>query len=167
MAGGFKSAVKERVRYRPGTAPSARFQNGGGRNHGAGNCIRASRFAQHRQRQPRTTIDAQKKVADLPLLGKNPYTFAYHAAGVLHINPQGEHYGSPVRQRRHGLSFDRRRPPFTNEFLLDGAPNTNTSGTMSAASVSCRRRGTEEVAVLNNNYDAQFGRTGGGVVQAR
>ena len=35
-----------------------------------------------------TTIDA-RKVADLPLLGKNPYTFAYHAAGVLHINPQG------------------------------------------------------------------------------
>lgn len=37
----------------------------------------------------RGTLFDSDKIADLPLLGKNPYTLAYQANGVLHINPQG------------------------------------------------------------------------------
>jgi hypothetical protein len=113
-----------------------------------------------------TTIDAQK-VADLPLLGKNPYTFAYHAAGVLHINPQGSITDRPYDNGGMDYLSIAGGRPFTNEFLLDGAPNTNTErNNVGSLSFVPPPEATEEVAVLNNNYDAQFGRTGGGVVQA-
>jgi hypothetical protein len=113
-----------------------------------------------------TTISAQE-VADLPLLGKNPYTFAYHAAGVLHINPQGSITDRPYDNGGMDYLSIAGGRPFTNEFLLDGAPNTNTErNNVGSLSFVPPPEATEEVAVLNNNYDAQYGRTGGGVVSA-
>ena len=92
-----------------------------------------------------TTIDAHK-VADLPLLGKNPYTFAYHAAGVLHINPQGSITDRPDDNGGMDYLSIAGGRPFTNEFLLDEAPKTNMrNGRMSwqpqfrAAAVYCLR----------------------------
>jgi hypothetical protein len=113
-----------------------------------------------------TTISA-KQVADLPLLGKNPYTFAYRAAGVLHINPQGSITDRPYDNGGMDYLSIAGGRPFTNEFLLDGAPNTNTERTnIGSLSFVPPPEATEEVAVLNNNYDAAYGRTGGGVVSA-
>ncbi len=111
-----------------------------------------------------TTIDA-RKVADLPLLGKNPYTFAYHAAGVLHINPQGSITDRPYDNGGMDAINIAGGRAFTNEFLLDGAPNTNTErGRPGSLSFVPPPEASEEFAVLTNNYDAQYGRTGGGVV---
>src|SRR5258708_38504807 len=70
-----------------------------------------------------TTMDAQK-IADLPLLGKNPYTFAYHANGVLHINPQGSITDRPYDNGGIDAVVINGGQAFTNEYLLDGAPNT-------------------------------------------
>jgi hypothetical protein len=54
---------------------------------------------------------------------------------------------------------------FTNEFLLDGVPDTNTETTgPSNLSFVPSPDATEEFKVQTNNYDAQYGRTGGGVV---
>jgi hypothetical protein len=113
-----------------------------------------------------TTISAQN-VADLPLLGKNPYTFAYHASGVLHINPQGSITDRPFDNGGMDYLSIAGGRPYTNEFTLDGAPNTNTErANVGSLSFVPPPEATEEISVLNNNYDAQFGRTGGGVVQA-
>jgi len=113
-----------------------------------------------------TTIDA-RKVADLPLLGKNPYTFAYHATGVLHINPQGSITDRPYDNGGMDYLSIAGGRPFTNEFLLDGAPNTNTErGNPGSLAFVPPPEATEEVGVIVNNYDAQYGRTGGGVVSA-
>lgn len=113
-----------------------------------------------------TTIDAQK-VADLPLLGKNPYALAYHALGVSHINPQGSITDRPYDNGGMDAININGGRAFTNEYLLDGAPNTNTERSRpNSLSFVPPPEATEEVSVMSNNYDAQYGRTGGGVVSA-
>jgi hypothetical protein len=113
-----------------------------------------------------TVIDAQK-IADLPLLGKNPYTFAYHANGVLHINPQGSITDRPYDNGGMDALVINGGQAFTNEYLLDGAPNTNTErGRPGSLSFVPPPEAVEEMAVQSNNYDAQYGRTGGGVISA-
>lgn len=113
-----------------------------------------------------TTIDAQK-VADLPLLGKNPYTLAYHALGVSHINPQGSVTDRPYDNGGMDAITINGGRAFTNEYLLDGAPNTNTERSRpNSLSFVPPPEATEEISVMSNNYDAQYGRTGGGVISA-
>lgn len=113
-----------------------------------------------------TTLDA-RKIADLPLLGKNPYTLAYHGAGVLHINPQGSITDRPYDNGGMDAINIAGGRAFTNEYLLDGAPNTNTErGRANSLSFVPPPEATEELSVLANNYDAQYGRTGGGVISA-
>lgn len=65
------------------------------------------------------------KIADLPLLGKNTYTLAYQANGVLHINPQGSITDRPYDNGGMDAIRINGGQAFTNEYLLDGAPNTN------------------------------------------
>jgi hypothetical protein len=113
-----------------------------------------------------TTLDA-RKVADLPLLGKNTYTLAYHANGVLHINPQGSVTDRPYDNGGMDALLINGGQAFTNEYLLDGAPNTNTErGRPGSLSFVPPPESVEEMAVQSNNYDAQYGRTGGGVISA-
>lgn len=113
-----------------------------------------------------TTLDA-RKIADLPLLGKNPYTLAYHAAGVLHINPQGSITDRPYDNGGMDAIRIAGGRAFTNEYLLDGAPNTNVErGNVNSLSFVPPPEATGEMQVITNNYDAQYGRTGGGVISA-
>jgi hypothetical protein len=105
------------------------------------------------------------KVRDLPLLGRNPFMLAAVSAGVQY---------TPTRQSRSNRPFDNGGMDnfamnggrqFTNEFLLDGVPDTNTETTgPSNLSFVPSPDATEEFKVQTNNYDAQYGRTGGGVV---
>ncbi len=113
-----------------------------------------------------TVIDAQK-IADLPLLGKNTYTLAYHANGILHINPQGSITDRPYDNGGMDALVVNGGQAFTNEYLLDGAPNTNTErGRPGSLSFVPPPEAVDEMAVQSNNYDAQYGRTGGGVISA-
>lgn len=113
-----------------------------------------------------TTLNTQQ-VADLPLLGKNPYALSYHALGIQHINPQGSITDRPYDNGgMDAISVNGGRA-FTNEYLLDGAPNTNTERSRpNSLSFVPPPEATEEVNVMSNNYDAQYGRTGGGVIAA-
>ena len=53
----------------------------------------------------------------------------------------------------------------SNEFLIDGAPNTGTeNGGVGALSFVPSPDAVQEFRVQSNTYDAQFGRTGGGTV---
>jgi hypothetical protein len=115
----------------------------------------------------RGTLFDANKIADLPLLGKNTYTLAYQANGVLHINPQGSITDRPYDNGGMDAIRINGGQAFTNEYLLDGAPNTNVErGNVNSLSFVPPPEAVEEMAVQSNNYDAQYGRTGGGVISA-
>ncbi|MEZ5404315.1 MAG: TonB-dependent receptor [Bryobacteraceae bacterium] len=105
------------------------------------------------------------KVRDLPLLGRNPFLLASLSTGVQY---------TPTRQSRSNRPFDNGGMDsfsmnggrqFSNEFLLDGVPDTNTETTgPTNLSFVPSPDATEEFKVQTNTYDAQYGRTGGGVV---
>ncbi len=52
----------------------------------------------------------REQVADLPLLGRNPFMLAQLSPGVQYTPATGQPLEPPVRQRRHGQLPDQRRP---------------------------------------------------------
>src|SRR5262249_49696550 len=107
----------------------------------------------------------QEKVRDLPLLGRNPFLLAVLASGV-HIQPtQGSISFRPFDNGgMDAISINGGRQ-FTNEFLIDGAPNTGTErGTVGSLSFVPSPDAVQEFRVQSNTYDAQFGPPGGGTI---
>ena len=115
-------------------------------------------------RRAANVID-QATVESQPLSGRNPYALAYTLPGVT------------TQTTRESISFR----PFdnggmdnisinggvtrSNEFLLDGAPNASREGTSQGSLAFVPSPdAVQEVRVSTNTYDAQFGRTGGGVI---
>jgi hypothetical protein len=107
----------------------------------------------------------REQVADLPLLGRNPFMLAQLSPGVQY---------TPATASRSNRPFDNGGMDnfqisggrgFTNEFLLDGVPNTGTE-TVNPNNLSFvpSPDATAEFKVQTSIYDAQYGRTGGGVV---
>ena len=113
----------------------------------------------------RSNVIDQATVESLPLSGRNPYSLAYTLPGVT------------TQATRESISFR----PFdnggmdnisinggvtrSNEFLLDGAPNASREGTnQGSLAFVPSPDAVQEVRVSTNTYDAQFGRTGGGVI---
>ena len=109
-------------------------------------------------------IDAAK-VKDLPLLGRNPFLLAAISTGVQYSPTRGSRSNRPFDNGgMDSFSINGGRQT-TNEFLLDGVPDTNTETTSpSNLSFVPSPDATEEFKVQTNTYDAQYGRTGGGVV---
>ena len=107
----------------------------------------------------------REQVADLPLLGRNPFMLAQLSPGVQY---------TPTTASRSNRPFDNGGMDnfqisggraFTNEFLLDGVPNTGTETTQpNNLSFVPSPDATAEFKVQTSIYDAQYGRTGGGVV---
>jgi hypothetical protein len=105
-------------------------------------------------------IDNQR-VSELPLNGRNPFMLAALSPGVT-FN------GQQVFQRpfdngsiadwsiNGGLNRN-------NDFLLDGAPN-NAIHTGNNIAYVPPVDAVQEFKVVSNGYDAQYGRTGGGVI---
>jgi hypothetical protein len=107
----------------------------------------------------------REKVRDLPLLGRNPFLLAVLASGV-HIQPtQGSISFRPFDNGgMDNISINGGRP-FSNAFLIDGAPNTATErNTIGSLSFVPSPDAVQEFRVQSNTYDAQFGRTGGGTI---
>jgi hypothetical protein len=113
-----------------------------------------------------TVID-QTMVGNLPTFGRNPYILASYSAGV---------YYAPNRASSAERPFDNGgMESFTinggrsgnNEFLLDGAPNTNNSdiaGSGNYITFVPPADAVAEMKVQTSLYDAQYGHTGGGVI---
>lgn len=106
-----------------------------------------------------------RSVQDLPLLGRNPFMLATLSTGVQYIPALASRSNRPFDNGgMDNFSMNGGRQ-FTNEFLLDGVPNTNVEQTQpSNLSFVPSPDATEEFKVQTNTYDAQYGRTGGGVV---
>lgn len=107
----------------------------------------------------------EEKVRDLPLLGRNPFLLAALASGVQITPSQGSISFRPFDNGgMDAISINGGRQR-SNEFLIDGQPNTGTeNGTIGALSFVPSPDAVQEFRVQSNTYDAQFGRTGGGTI---
>lgn len=113
----------------------------------------------------RGQVISREQVADLPLLGRNPFMLTLTAPGVQY---------TPALASRSNRPFDNGGMDnisisggiaTTNELLLDGVPNTSQErGGVGNLSFVPSPDATAEFRVQTNLYDAQYGRSGGGVV---
>ncbi|MEO6815064.1 MAG: carboxypeptidase-like regulatory domain-containing protein, partial [Edaphobacter sp.] len=100
-----------------------------------------------------STVINSKQINDLPLILRDPYQLTLLAPGVVtSTNNDG------------GFSVNGQRDR-NNNFMLDGADNNDTSvpgipGGISSANPDS----TQEFRVITNNFDAEFGRNTGAII---
>lgn len=105
-----------------------------------------------------------KMITELPLNGRQTLSLVMLVPGVA-PNRMMNDPSSPFNMRNN-FSISGARGD-TNELLLDGAPNTlpeGSTGAMTAVAVFPSVDSTQEFKVQSNAYSAEYGRTGGGVV---
>ncbi len=122
------------------------------------------------QTQELSTIVTPTQIANLPSLTRNPYDFVALTGnvsngdnGMTTENPQFQ-AGNPTENgaaRGVGYSINGQRPTGT-EILLDGAENINLFDTSMALIIP--QDAVQEFRVVTNNFDAQYGRASGGVI---
>jgi outer membrane receptor protein involved in Fe transport len=98
-------------------------------------------------------VEDERAIRDLPLVDRDTLQLGLLQAGVFNPDPD-DSSGNPFSvsgQRSESLTF-----------LLDGANNTDFLGNNIV--VSPNPDAVEEFKILTNNYDAEYGRTSGGIV---
>src|SRR5271165_5066229 len=120
------------------------------------------------QTQEQSQIITPEQVADLPSLTRNPYDFIALAGNVSGGdrssqagNPQTSGGGQNNTDRGVGFFINGQRSSGT-EILLDGVENINLFDT--SISLEVAQDAVNEFRVITNNFDAQYGRASGGVV---
>jgi len=103
------------------------------------------------------TIES-KLISDIPTAGRNLFQFQYTLPGVTKTSNYWGNYELYAFGNINGVSINGGRSG-ENEILLDGI--TSTRGSRSA-SFAPGLQAIEEVNVITNTYDAQYGRVGGG-----
>src|SRR5262245_8301428 len=101
------------------------------------------------------------RVNELPLNARNPFMLSYLAPGITYNGPAI--YQRPFDNGAiadWSINGGQNR---NNEFLLDGAPNNSIQGGNNIAYVP-PVDSVQEFKIVTNSYDAQYGRTAGGVV---
>ncbi len=109
----------------------------------------------------RGTVIDQARIAELPLQSRSPMALVVLVAGV-NYNAQAIY----LRPFDNGALADWSMNGGTNrnnEFLLDGVPNNANQGGNNIAYVP-PAEAVQEMKIATNTYDAQYGRTAGGVV---
>ena len=109
----------------------------------------------------RGTVIDSARIAELPLQSRSPMALAVLVAGV-NYNAQAVYLrpfdnGALANWSMNGGATS------NNEFLLDGAPNNANQGGNNIAYVP-PAAAVQEMKIATNSYDAQYGRTAGGVV---
>jgi Carboxypeptidase regulatory-like domain len=102
-----------------------------------------------------------KRIAELPLQARNPFSLSILVAGV-NYNAQAIY----LRPFDNGALADwsmNGGANRNNEFLLDGVPNNANVNGNNIAYVP-PAESVQEFKISTNSYDAQYGRTAGGVV---
>src|SRR5205085_4684379 len=109
------------------------------------------------------------RVTELPLNGRNPINLANLTPGVqFNGNPQFQRPFDNGDNVNFSINGGLRQ---TNEYLLDGVPDdavTNSDATRTRSQQNIAYiptvDATQEFKIVTNFYDAQYGRTGGGIV---
>jgi hypothetical protein len=112
-------------------------------------------------RADRGTVIDSARIAELPLQSRSPMALVPLVAGVnynaqaIYLRPFDN--GALASWSMNGGANS------NNEFLLDGAPNNANQGGNNIAYVP-PAEAVNEMKIATNSYDAQYGRTAGGVV---
>ncbi|HKQ92556.1 MAG TPA: TonB-dependent receptor, partial [Blastocatellia bacterium] len=163
-ANGLKTLVRDGVELRVGDRTQLDFSMEVGAVTETVNVTAQAPLLENATASRGQVID-EAKVRNLPLLGRNPFLLAALSSGVQITPTQGSISFRPFDNGGMdaiSISGGRQR---SNEFLIDGAPNTGTeNGGVGALSFVPSPDAVQEFRVQSNTYDAQFGRTGGGTV---
>src|SRR5712692_6205303 len=112
-------------------------------------------------RADRGLVIDNERVTELPLNARNPFMLSYLAPGITYNGPAI--YQRPFDNGAiadWSINGGQNR---NNEFLLDGAPNNSIQGGNNIAFVP-PVDSVQEFKIVTNSYDAQYGRTAGGVI---
>jgi hypothetical protein len=102
-------------------------------------------------------IDAQK-LQNLPNAGRNPFLFAKLDTSVVPVgDPRFVRFQDQSGSSNISIAGG---PLATNNYLIDGVPVTDSQN---RAVIIPSLEAVDEVKVQSNTYDAEMGRTGGGV----
>ncbi|MEK7407234.1 MAG: TonB-dependent receptor [Acidobacteriota bacterium] len=107
----------------------------------------------------RSQIISNELIAQLPTQGRNPFQIAWAASGVIKSG-SWRYLRSFDIGGTSGISINGGREK-TNEVLLDGISNVRAEYTVISIPTT---ESIQEFKVQANTYDAQYGRTGGGVI---
>jgi hypothetical protein len=102
-----------------------------------------------------------RKITDLPLSGKNPFGFTNLAAGVQYTGSLAG-FGPTDSGAMSSYSINGGRPG-QNAFQIDGVSDQSITTVSNLAYVP-PIEATQELRIQTNTYDAQYGRTSGGVI---
>jgi hypothetical protein len=106
-----------------------------------------------------STVVPNQRILDMPLNGRNPIALSTLVPGVRTMGPFGVTPVSAYDGSRMSISG---APPSSNSFMVDGIAAENmTSG---GIQLSLSTDATEEFRIITKNPSAEYGRTGGGVV---
>ncbi len=104
-----------------------------------------------------TMLDRQKLV-DLPNSGRNPFMMAMVVPGVVPVgNPRFNRMQDQSGSSQVSIAGG---PVRGNNYLLDGVPITDSTN---RAVIIPTIESVQEVKIQSNTYDAEMGRTGGGM----
>ena len=102
-------------------------------------------------------IDTQK-LSDLPILGRNPFLFSKLSNNVAAVgDPRFNRFQDQSGSSQISIAGG---PIRGNNYFIDNVPITDS---MNRAVIIPSIEATQEVKVQANTYDAEMGRTGGGV----
>jgi hypothetical protein len=99
-----------------------------------------------------------KQVLDLPLLGRNPYALVQLVPGA---RMPWQFNDLPVSMFTNQFVSVNGARGYQNEYLLDGAPNTNPG--QAGPTLFPTTDAVAEFRVITNAYSAEYGRAAGGV----
>lgn len=114
--------------------------------------ISASAVLLEQQSSSLGSVVGSRQMIELPLLGRDPYSLVLLAPGVM---PKGGSGAGPI------INGGRSN---TSEILLDGAETRNS--TTNDISYRPPLEAVQEFKVITNNFSAEYGRSGGGVLTA-
>jgi hypothetical protein len=114
------------------------------------------------EKSDRGQVVDKVRITDLPLNVRNPIMLTALSTGVVQTG--GQAHLNPFSNS--GISSWSVNGGMTNntEFIMDGAPNNAFSGRQNRIAYVPPADAVEEFKVLTTAYDAQYGKTGGGVI---
>ncbi len=104
---------------------------------------------------------SQKQLRELPTITRNPYTLVQLAGTAIDVDPLNQAPGNNASSRGAGFTINGQRSASTN-VLLDGADNNDQYTASIGQDVPLDS--VQEFTVLTNNFSAEYGRAGGGIV---
>ena len=113
------------------------------------------------ENQVLATVVTEKQIKELPTLTRNPYVLVQLAGTAVDIDPEAQDPNTTASDRGVGFNINGQRSASTN-VLLDGADNNDTYGSDIGNAVPLDS--VQEFTVLSNNFSAEYGRAGGGIV---